>query len=530
MAVTGLISLNQGIYLTMGSNIGSCVVAIIAGLTSGLNAKRTALIHLLFNCFGVFIFLIAAWIMHLVTSGGLNYGIIFERMFPGAPQLQLAMFHTIFNCVTVCIILPLTDYLVNLVVKILPEKNRVDEALQKGQPHFHFVDEQMLRTPAIAVNQVKLEIENMAAVSIHNFNLAMDIISTVNFDKMDEFNENEKQLNYLNRNLIPYIVHLNNLPISEEDNRYLATAIRTIGDLERVGDYAVNLTEYAELLKNFNEKFSNDLLFEVEQLREYSYAESTTPAPQDVPILTMVDTLHEYDDGNISVTVSLYRGFDSDIYVADVVLSSPTQLRTAFAKDAYGRNIREQPSEIAERLGAILAINGDYYGAQERGFVLRNGVIYRTTRAKDQEELAVYADGSFKIVNRKNVRLQTLLDAGAVQVFSFGPALVEDGEISVQQSELRGKDKTRNPRTAIGHVDGLHYVFVVADGRTDTSDGLTILELAGVMQHLGAETAYNLDGGGSSCMVFDGRVVNVPTTTGANSKEREVSDIVYIGY
>ena len=276
MAVTGLISLNQGIYLTMGSNIGSCVVAIIAGLTSGLNAKRTALIHLLFNCFGVCIFLIAAWIMHLVTSGGtsldptqpLNYGIIFETMFPGAPQLQLAMFHTIFNCVTVCIILPLTDYLVNLVIKILPEKNRVDEALQEGQPHFHFVDEQMLRTPAIAVNQVKLEIENMAAIAIHNFNLAMDIISTVNFDKMDEFNENEKQLNYLNRNLIPYIVQLNTLPISEEDNRYLATAIRTIGDLERVGDYATNLTEYAELLQNFKETFSKDLLFEVEQLRE----------------------------------------------------------------------------------------------------------------------------------------------------------------------------------------------------------------------------------------------------------------------
>ena len=267
MAVTGLISLNQGIYLTMGSNIGSCVVAIIAGLTSGLNAKRTALIHLLFNCFGVFIFLIAAWIMHLVTLGALNYGVIFETMFPGAPQLQLAMFHTIFNCITVCIILPLTDYLVNLVTKILPEKPvAIDEDV--NAPHFHFVDEQMLRTPAIAVNQVKLEIENMAAIAIHNFNLAMDIISTVNFDKMDEFNENEKQLNYLNRNLIPYIVHLNNLPISEEDNRYLATAIRTIGDLERVGDYAVNLTEYAELLQNFKETFSKDLLFEVEQLRE----------------------------------------------------------------------------------------------------------------------------------------------------------------------------------------------------------------------------------------------------------------------
>ena len=267
MAVTGLISLNQGIYLTMGSNIGSCVVAIIAGLTSGLNAKRTALIHLLFNCFGVCVFLIAAWIMHLVTMGGLNYGVIFETMFPGAPQLQLAMFHTIFNCCTVCIILPLTDYLVQLVCKIIPEKQSTT-AEDPSAPHFHFVDEKMLRTPIIAVNQVKLEIENMAAVAIHNFNLAMDIISKVDFAKMEEFNENEKQLNYINRNLIPYIVQLNNLPISEEDHRYLATAIRTIGDLERVGDYAVNVTEYAELLQNFKETFSNDLQYELEQLRE----------------------------------------------------------------------------------------------------------------------------------------------------------------------------------------------------------------------------------------------------------------------
>ena len=323
MAVTGLISLNQGVYLTMGSNIGSCVVAIIAGLTSGLNAKRTALIHLLFNCFGVFVFLIAAWVMHLITSGALNYGIIFERMFPGAPQLQLAMFHTIFNCVTVCIILPLTDYLVNVVCKILPEKNRVDGALQDDQPHFHFVDDQMLRTPVIAVNQVKLEIESMAAVAIHNFNLAIDIIKEVNFDKMDEFNENEKQLNYLNRNLIPYIVQLNNLPISEDDHRYLATAIRTIGDLERVGDYATNLTEYAELLKNFNEKFSNDLIYEVDQLRDTMgllyQATMKTYMDQDFAALDEVNKYEDEVDDMVATIEKLHlqRLMDS-IYPASV--------------------------------------------------------------------------------------------------------------------------------------------------------------------------------------------------------------------
>ena len=296
MAVTGLITLNQGIYLTMGSNIGSCVVAIIAGLTSGLNAKRTALIHLLFNCFGVIVFLIAAWVMYLVTTGSLDYGIIFERMFPGKPELQLAMFHTIFNCCTVCIILPLTDYLVKLVCRLIPEKKtaQVEDA---SAPHFHFVDEKMLRTPIIAVNQVKLEIENMAGVAIHNFNLSMDVISKVDFDKMEEFEQNEKQLNYINRNLIPYIVQLNNLPINEEDHRYLATAIRTIGDLERVGDYATNITEYAELLKNFNEKFSKDLLFEVDQLREIigSLYQATMKAYMDYDFAALED-VNKYED------------------------------------------------------------------------------------------------------------------------------------------------------------------------------------------------------------------------------------------
>ena len=333
MAVTGLISLNQGIYLTMGSNIGSCVVAIIAGLTSGLNAKRTALIHLLFNCFGVCIFLIAAWIMHLVTSGGHNYGIIFERMFPGAPQLQLAMFHTIFNCITVCIILPLTDYLVQLVCKIIPEKQSTT-AEDPSAPHFHFVDEKMLRTPIIAVNQVKLEIENMAAVAIHNFNLSMDIISKVDFAKMEEFEQNEKQLNFINRNLIPYIVQLNNLPISEDDHRYLATAIRTIGDLERVGDYAVNVTEYAELLQNFKETFSKDLLFELEQLRETigSLYQATMKAYMDHDFDALIE-VNRYED-HVDEMVARIEKMHLQRLMDGVYPASVGQVYQEFASDA----------------------------------------------------------------------------------------------------------------------------------------------------------------------------------------------------
>ena len=262
--------------------------------------------------------------------------------------------------------------------------------------------------------------------------------------------------------------------------------------------------------------------------RTYSVAESDTFEQEDT-MITLVGVLHEYDDGDLAMTVTAYRGFDSDIYVAEIQLSSPAQLKTALAKDTYGKNIKEQPSVMAERNNAILAINGDYYGAQERGYVLRNGVIYRNTRSKGQKDLVIYRDGAFGIINEQDVSLQALLDDGAVQVLSFGPALLENGEITVKQNELHGKDKTRNQRTAIGHTDDLHYFFIVADGRTDESEGLTILELAEVMDYFDVEIAYNLDGGGSSCMVFQGEIVNSPTATGNKFREREVSNIVYVG-
>ena len=123
-----------------------------------------------------------------------------------------------------------------------------------------------------------------------------------------------------------------------------------------------------------------------------------------------------------------------------------------------------------------------------------------------------------------------LLEKGAVQVFFFGPGLVENGEVSVTADEEVDKAKTSNPRTAIGVIDELHYVLVVSDGRTDESAGLSLSQLAEFMQGLGVTTAYNLDGGGSSTMVFNGTVINNPTTDGNTIKERSVSDIVCIAY
>lgn len=239
-------------------------------------------------------------------------------------------------------------------------------------------------------------------------------------------------------------------------------------------------------------------------------------------------TEDSYSDGNINVTLSEYRQNDTTIYVADVTVSSPEYLKTALAEGTYGRNITQTTSDIAEDAGAVLAVNGDYYGAQENGFVIRNGVLYRDKGESGQEDLVIYSDGSMKVIDEGEVSAQELLEEGAQQTLSFGPALVEDGSISVSEGEEVGRAMASNPRTAIGMIDENHYIFVVSDGRSDESEGLSLYELAEFMQSMGAETAYNLDGGGSSTMYFNGEIVNNPTG-GRGESERKVSDIVYIG-
>ena len=256
--------------------------------------------------------------------------------------------------------------------------------------------------------------------------------------------------------------------------------------------------------------------------------DAASPTAEPAQAAEPVTTDTTYSDGNISVQLSTYRLSETTVYVADVRLSSADYLRTALAENSYGRNITEKTSSMASSVNAILAINGDYYGAQRSGYVIRNGVLYRSTSGGG-EDLVIYADGSFGIINEDDVTAEELLASGARNVLSFGPALVEDGEIAVSENDEVDRAMASNPRTAIGVIDDLHYVFVVADGRTSDSDGLSLHELATFMQSIGCKTAYNLDGGGSSSMVFLGTLVNNPAN-GRKSSERSVSDIVYIGY
>ena len=260
MVVTGLIDINQGIFLTMGSNIGSCVVAIIAGVTSGTNAKRTALIHLLFNCSGVILFMFAALALGMFD---VSFRSVFERLFPSAPQVQLAMFHTFFNVVTVLLMLPLTGLLVAMVKRLIPER----QITKDSEFTLRYVNENMLRTPPVAVSQVKREILRMADIALQNVDRSFEMAVQLDFAGKNVFDRDERQLNFINQELIAFVVHLSGeRGLGDKDRAYLSGTYRSIRDLERIGDYAENIVEYATALADSSQQFSDEAKYEITQL------------------------------------------------------------------------------------------------------------------------------------------------------------------------------------------------------------------------------------------------------------------------
>ncbi|MEU4424721.1 phosphodiester glycosidase family protein [Actinoplanes sp. NPDC024001] len=239
------------------------------------------------------------------------------------------------------------------------------------------------------------------------------------------------------------------------------------------------------------------------------------------------------DTATISIeTVSTGTGSDRVTYfVADVQVSDATIVRSAFAGDRFGENIIANPSEIAASVDAVLAINGDYYGFRDTGIVIRNGVKFRDAGAR--QGLAFYADGSVRLYDETATSADELIAAGVWNTLSFGPGLVEDGRVlsGIDQVEVdtnfgNHSVQGNQPRTGVGLIGTNHLLFIVVDGRsTGYSRGVTMPEFAQIFADRGAQVAYNLDGGGSSAMVFRGGLVNNPLGKG---QERGTSDILYV--
>lgn len=281
---------------------------------------------------------------------------------------------------------------------------------------------------------------------------------------------------------------------------------------------------------------------EISDVSAYQASQSSTAAgsttgstaePGGATAAVATDTSYVSDSSNINISTVTTGSGDSTVtyYVADVVLDDATTLRSAFANDSFGENITETTSQIADANNAVFAINGDYYGFRDTGIVIRNGVVFRDEGAR--QGLAFYRDGTVKVYDETATTAEQLLADGVWNTLSFGPSLLNDGEVAEGIEDVEVDTNFGNhsiqgeqPRTAVGIINENHLVFVVVDGRSPGySAGVTMTGLAEIMQGLGATTAYNIDGGGSSTMYFNGELVNNPL---GENKERGTSDILYI--
>jgi len=245
-------------------------------------------------------------------------------------------------------------------------------------------------------------------------------------------------------------------------------------------------------------------------------------------------------DSQFSITT--YRWKNTTITVADIFLQSPQQLRSALAHDTFGHNVVEEPVDFAERLQSALLINGDFYGLQDDGYVIREGVLYRNTSATSGyrlNSLAVMNDGSFKVFKESEISAEELMAQGVWHVFSFGPALVDDGKVQITaENYSNGYVHEASQRSAVAWVSDLHYKFIICNGRSSSGRGLAMWDWADFIGMLGVKVAYNLDGGDSAFM-FAGTNLITDDASGSSTfvaeryvgnkmAVRRLSDVIYI--
>lgn len=236
----------------------------------------------------------------------------------------------------------------------------------------------------------------------------------------------------------------------------------------------------------------------------------------------IIVTDSSYYSPTMSIELYNFYMYESKIFVADIFIKSLDNFSPVFANGEFHDGY-QTTSEMAEEHNAVLAINSDSVTACEHGIVVRYGEIYRDILAGDH--MAVFNTGIINTYPGRNISAEFLIKRGAEHVFCFGPKLLDDdGTATTFDYSEYAHNRKKNPRTAIGMIAPYHYVIVVADGREDGySEGLTLEELSQLMYDLNCLEAYNLDGGGSSTMVFMNKLVNRPE---GNTEEREIDSAI----
>lgn len=262
LAGSGLIGLSNAVYVLFGQNIGTCITAILAAIGTSRNAKRTTVIHLMFNLIGTTIFTIAC-ITTPLTS-------LVESLTPDNVASQIANMHTLFNVVTTLLLLPFGNYLAKAAVRILPEKQ--DE--QADVMHMEFIRpmetkrDTQIGLSAIAVTGIKKELHRMIDMAKENVEASFQAVKAGTTENLETVQEREEYIDYLNKEISKYISKVLVNESNPRDSQYISALFKVCGNVERIGDHAMNICGYTKLIEKQGISFSQEVRVEIDAMKE----------------------------------------------------------------------------------------------------------------------------------------------------------------------------------------------------------------------------------------------------------------------
>lgn len=251
LAANNIITLGHAVFVLFGQNIGTCITAVIASFGASRVAKRTTIIHLMFNIIGTVLFTVLAIVI--------PYVLLIENMFPGDASMQIAAAHTIFNIVTSILLIPFGTTMAKIATKILPEKESEhdDELMLQYIKSVDTIKDYGIGTVAVALNDAKMELERMADKVKTSVEGGFDVILNSNEEALKPLLKNEEYVDFLNKEISKYLSHHISYGANEDDSAQTAMFFKITGNLERISDHAVNIGEYIKMLKKKKITFSD---------------------------------------------------------------------------------------------------------------------------------------------------------------------------------------------------------------------------------------------------------------------------------
>ena len=264
LASSGVIGLSQAVYVLFGQNIGTCITAVLASIGTSRSAKRTTIIHLMFNIIGTIIFTIIC----ILTP----FALFVEGLTPGNVSQQIANMHTIFNITTTILLLPFGNYLAKLATKILPDLPEEKSDVM----HLEFIrpipienrGETKIGLSAIAITAIKKELQRMTSMARENVTMSFEAVRDANTSMLDDIRNREEYIDYLNKEISKYVSRTLVKERNPKDSQYMSALFKVCGNLERIGDHAMNIGEYTNMIKEKDITFSREVRGQLAMMQE----------------------------------------------------------------------------------------------------------------------------------------------------------------------------------------------------------------------------------------------------------------------